>query len=112
MNGSRNLDTNETRGHQPESDDDSMAGWMQDRELTSQQQGARNVLAELLGKQRRARARLAYSESVLATMTSRYDREFRHIWERRIADDKAILRRVDPDVEHWRAKLECLNSPG
>jgi hypothetical protein len=105
------LDTEESLNHQPELDDDSMAGWMQDRELDSQKQGARNVLSQLLGKQRRARARLAYSESVLAVMTSRYDREFRHIWERRIADDKAILCKVDPDVDYWRARLECLNSP-
>lgn len=104
MTGTRQLDAKETEDRQPEIEDDSIAGWMQDREAESQQRGARNVLVDLLGKQRRARARIAYAESVLATMTSRYDREFRPIWERRIADDKAILRRVDPDVEHWRAK--------
>lgn len=83
-----------------------MAGWMQDRAEESQQRGASNVLADLLGKQRRARARLAFAESTLATMTSRYDLEFRPQWERKARAERELLARLDPDVERWRAKLK------
>ncbi len=104
MTGTTPLDGKEDWGRQPESEEEGLAGWMQDREAESKQSGAQRVLAELLGKQRRARVRLAFAERTLAGMSSPYDREFRHIWAAKVATERALLARLDPDVEHWRAK--------
>jgi hypothetical protein len=104
MTGTTLLDGKEGSGRQPDSDDGGLAGWMQRRDVESNRTGARQVLLDLLARQRRARVRLAFAERTLASMSSPYDREFRFIWAAKVRDEKALLAKIDPDVEHWRAK--------
>jgi hypothetical protein len=104
MTGTTLLDGKEGSGRQPDSEGMGLVGWMQGRETESKRTGARQVLLDLLGKQRRARARLTFAEETLAGMSSPHDREFRHIWASKVAAERALLARLDPDVEHWRAK--------